>query len=77
MSAAPRQFSLGKIERYVFRPLFVFLTFVVVLLAIVQSTGRFAMYALYLFDDEVNAVLAGRQINAHGLEGDWHGLNPV
>ena len=77
MSSETNQFSLGNIERYVFRPLFVFLTFIMVLLAIVQASGRFAMYALYLFENEVNAVLVSRQINTHGLEGDWRGLNPV
>ena len=77
MSASKRLLSLNTIERLVFRPLFVFLTFSVVLLAIFQASGRFAMYTLSLFEDEVNTVLAAQGIAVRGVSGDWRGLNPV
>ena len=77
MASLTRTFSLRHIERFLFRPLFVFFTFGLVLLAIFQAGGRFSMSALALFEDELNAVLSTQRIQVEGLSGDWRGLNPV
>ncbi len=77
MASLTRIFSLRKIERFLFRPLFVFFTFGLVLLAIFQASGRFTMASLALFEDEVNAVLGTQRIQVQGLSGAWRGLNPV
>ena len=69
--------SAHKIETYVLRPLFIFATFVLMLLAIFQATGRMALYAVHLFEPQINAVLGLRDIRAQGIAGDWRGLNPV
>lgn len=70
-------FSAHKIETYVLRPLFIFTTFVLMLLAIFQATGRMALYAVHLFEPQINAVLGLRDIRAQDIVGDWRGLNPV
>ena len=69
--------SLIKLERFVFRPLFVFTTFVLVLFAVVEVGGRFTLAAIHIFSDDVNQLLASREIQLTGLRGDWRGLNPV
>lgn len=77
MASLTRILSLRQIERFLFRPLFVFFTFCLVLLAIFQASGRFTMAALVLFEDEINAVLNTQQIHVEGLSGAWRGFNPV
>ncbi len=65
-----------RFARYVLRPLFVFLTFTLVLMAIFQAGGRFSMAILHVFEDELNAVLKTQDISVAGLRGGWRGLNP-
>ncbi len=77
MASLTRIFSLNQIERFLFRPLFVFFTFCLVLLAIFQATGRFTMAALDLFEEEINTALNTQSISLEGLQGDWRGFNPV
>jgi len=77
MASTKRNLSLGHIERFVFRPLFVFFTFAMVLLAIFQAGGRFAMASLSLFEAEINTALNTQSISVDGLLGAWRGLNPV
>ena len=71
------QRSLIKLERFVFRPLFVFTTFMLVLFAIAQASGRLTLGFAHLFDDELNRILATQGVELTGLRGDWRGLNPV
>ena len=77
MASLTSIFSLGQIERYLFRPLFVFFTFCLVLLAIFQASGRFTMASLALFEEDINMLLNSQNINVAGLRGSWRGLNPV
>jgi uncharacterized protein YhdP len=69
--------SLRKLERFVVRPLFIFSTFVLILFAIAQASGRLTLGIAHLFVDELNRVLAVRDIRLEGLKGDWLGLNPI
>lgn len=77
MASLTRILSLRQIERFLFRPLFVFFTFCLVLLAIFQASGRFTMAALSLFEEEINLALNTQSIEVRGLRGSWRGLNPV
>ena len=67
----------SKLERYLLRPLFVFITFVLVLTALVQASGRFTMATLHLFESEINALAETQGVSLRGLTGDWHYFNPV
>ena len=64
-------------ERFVLRPLIVFVTFCLVLLAMVQGGGRMVMSVVGLLEDEINLVLQTQRIQVHGVRGGWQGLNPV
>lgn len=66
-----------RLERVMLRPLFLFCTFVLVLLALVQASGRFALTTMSLFSDELNAVTQPLGVHVRGLVGSWSGLNPV
>ena len=76
MSTPPQPSFFQRFSRVVLRPLFLFLTFALVLMAILQAGGRFSMAVLHLFEDELNAVLQTQNISVAGLRGDWRGLNP-
>ncbi len=77
MSVESSLFSLANAERYVFRPTFVFVTFLLILLAATQATGRLAMQVLHIFEPQVRTVLAGQNISLLGLRGEWRGFNPI
>jgi len=72
-----RLFNLANIERYLFRPAFVFFTFALVVVAIFQASGRLSVYIAHVFETEINAVLGTLELDARGVRGDWRGLNPV
>lgn len=76
MSNQPKPSFSQRFSRVVLRPLFVFVTFAVVLMAILQAGGRFTMSVIHVFEDELNAVLQTQNISVAGLRGDWRGLNP-
>ncbi len=59
------------------RPVVLALTFVFVVVAIMQAAGRIAMAGLHRFEDDINLVLGTQDIRLTGLEGSWQGLNPV
>ena len=82
LSESKRQAKRGesvwrRFERLILRPLFVFACFFLVLVAIFQASGRFALATAEYFTDEINAVLAPFGVRIEGLQGDWHGLNPI
>ena len=77
MSTLKRLLSFERINRLLFRPLFMFLTFLLVLMAIFQVSGRVMMATLDVFEDEVNAALRSQDIRLEGLSAGWRGLNPV
>ncbi len=51
-------------------------TVVAVLLALTQLAGRTAVYLLPAFEPELNAWLEDIGAEVHGIEGQWHGINP-
>ena len=51
-------------------------TVVAVLLALAQLAGRAAVSLLPAFEPEVNAWLEDVGAEVHGIEGQWHGINP-
>jgi uncharacterized protein (TIGR02099 family) len=51
--------------------------FLLVLLALVQVTGRLFMPWLANLEGRINFLLAGQHIEISGLRGDWLQLNPV
>lgn len=63
--------------RLVFRPLFVFLTLAMIVLALFQVAGRLLFSLLDELEVGVNRWLAPQQILISGLEGDWRQINPV
>jgi uncharacterized protein (TIGR02099 family) len=63
--------------RAVLRPLQLLLTALVVLLAIVTTSGRLLVAWLPELESRINTVLSGRGIELTGLDGRWHQLNPV
>ena len=67
----------GKFEHFVLRPLFWFATFVLVLFALVQATGRFTMAIAHLFEEQINLVAATQNAHLEGVRGSWRGFNPV
>ena len=69
--------SLQRFERYAFRPLAVFATFLMLLLALIQFSGRISLALLEVFEPEINRVLQSLNVQTQGLQGDWRGLNPV
>lgn len=69
--------EFAKIERFALRPVFLLITFVLVLLAIVQVGGRFTMAVLHLFEPQINALAVTQNVQITGLQGNWRGFNPV
>ncbi len=67
-----------RISRHlVLRPLFSVFTLLCVGLAVIQASGRLSTAVLHLFETNINSVLASQQIVVQGLQGGWHGFNPV
>ncbi|MEQ8691663.1 MAG: AsmA-like C-terminal region-containing protein [Pseudomonadales bacterium] len=66
----------GWSQRYILRPLFIFVSFVLVLFALLQISGRFAMATLHLFEDEVALLAEQFEVRLVGLQGGWSGFNP-
>ncbi len=64
-------------EPFLLRPVFLLLTFSLVLMALFQGLGRLAMANLHLYEQDVNELLAGQKIELVGLRGDWRGFNPI
>ncbi len=63
--------------RFVIRPLFVFLTLAMIVLAFFQVSGRLLFAVLDELEVAVNQWLSPQQILISGLEGDWRQINPV
>jgi uncharacterized protein YhdP len=59
------------------RPLFVFLTLAMIVLAFFQVVGRLLFNVLDDLEVGINQWLSPQQILISGLEGDWHRINPV
>ena len=59
------------------RPLFVFLTLAMIVLAFFQVSGRLLFAVLDEMEIGINQWLAPQQILIQGLEGDWRRINPV
>ncbi len=59
------------------RPVFAFLTFLTVLLALVTLLGRGGMLVLDRFEPQINRGLDRFGLEVGGLSGGWHRLNPV
>lgn len=53
-----------------------FATFLMVVMAIVQVSGRVAFAFLDRAEPRINSLLAGRSITLDGLQGTWRYLNP-
>ncbi len=77
MSVESSLFSLANAERYVFRPLFIFVTFLLILLAAVQATGRLTMQVLHIFEPQLQLVAGRFNADLYGIKGDWSGFNPI
>lgn len=63
--------------RLVIRPLFVFLTLAMIVLACFQLSGRVLFALLGELEASANQWLAPQQVHISGLEGDWRQINPV
>ncbi len=63
--------------RLVVRPLFVFLTLAMIVLAFFQVSGRLLFAVLDELEVAVNQWLSPQQILISGLDGDWRQINPV
>ncbi len=63
--------------RLVIRPLFVFLTLAMIVLAFFQVSGRILFAVLDELEIGVNQWLSPQHIVISGLEGDWRQINPV
>lgn len=61
----------------IIRPLFVFLTLVMLVLALFQVTGRLMFTVLDKLEVGVNQWLSSQHIVVSGLEGDWRRINPI
>jgi len=65
------------LSRLVLRPLFVFLTLAMLVLAFFQVSGRLLFSFLDELEVGINQWLAPLGVELHGLEGDWRQLDPV
>ena len=63
--------------RFIIRPLFVFLTLAMIVLAFFQVSGRLLFAVLDELETGVNQWLEPQQVLIDGLEGDWRQINPV
>ncbi len=59
------------------RPLLILLTIVTVLAATVTTAGRVLVNALPRFEARLNSLLVGSGVALTGIDGAWHGLNPL
>ncbi len=75
MSVTPA--NLINVERFVFKPAFVLVTFVLLIFAVFQASGRFSLSVVHLFEDEINTVLQEQRIKVSGLKGGWQVFNPT
>ncbi|MEM8767696.1 MAG: AsmA-like C-terminal region-containing protein [Pseudomonadota bacterium] len=64
-------------SRLILRPLFVFLTLAVIVLAFFQVAGRLMFVVLDQLEVGINQWLSPQQIVVSGLEGDWRRVNPI
>ena len=64
-------------SRFVWRPLFLFLVFLAMLVAVFQATGRFALATLELYEEEANRLARTQNVNIEGLSGSWRYFNPI
>ena len=69
--------ELGRLERYLLRPLFLFVSFVLVLFALFQGGGRFTFALIHLFSDEIDLLAQTADLRIRAIDGDWAGLNPI
>lgn len=69
--------ELGRLERYLLRPLFLFISFVLVLFALFQGGGRLTFALVYLFSDEIDLLAQTVDVRIRAIDGDWAGLNPI
>ncbi|MGE0625239.1 MAG: YhdP family protein [Pseudomonadales bacterium] len=63
--------------RLVLRPLFVFLTLAMLVMAFFQVSGRLLFSFLDDLEVGINQWLAPQGVSLHGLEGDWRLIDPV
>ena len=68
---------LRRLTLLVVRPVFLFLVLLLVLLAVIQASGRFTMATLHLYEGELNALLARANVQVQGVRGAWSRLNPI
>ena len=64
-------------HRLILRPLLVFLTLAMLVVALFQISGRLMFSLLDELELTANQWLSAQQIRLSGLTGDWRGLNPV
>ncbi len=64
-------------HRLFLRPLTVFLTLLVLVIALAQAGGRIVFSVLDELEPLVNQWLTGQRATVTGLSGDWRGLNPI
>ncbi len=69
--------SPATIPQTFLRPLFGLFTLVVVVIAIIQASGRMGASVLHLFEKDLNGLLNSYDVSVEGLRGDWYGLNPA
>ena len=62
--------------RNVFRAFVFFCTFVLVLTALLQVTGRIGVLFVHHLEPQLNELLAERNVTVSGLRGNWRYLNP-
>ncbi len=64
-------------SRLVLRPLLSFAVLAALVFALLQGGGRVAFSLLAHLEVAANQLLAGREIEVSGLQGDWRGFNPI
>ena len=72
-----RRFEDGATAAYIVRPVFFVVTVLLVIGALAQAGGRLLFANLHQLEPRINALLAQRNIQVSGLEGDWRFFNPV
>ena len=80
MSKQPAKSVLGApvvLQKFVFRPLAILVTSIVLILALVQSVGRISVGFVSDFTPEINAALQPLNVKVTGVSTSWRGLNPV
>ena len=80
MSKQPAKSVLGApvvLQKFVFRPLAILVTSIVLILALVQSVGRISVGFVSDFTPEINTALQPLNVKVTGVSTSWRGLNPV